>query len=68
MPPKEVIVLFPKAVLCYNFRSVCLHYDDKDFHKPSFLTVQTLHTKKLDSTKSAVIFDLWLMILKIDHF
>ena len=33
MPRKEVIVLFPKAVLCYNFRSVCLHYDDKDIHK-----------------------------------
>ena len=69
MPHKEVIVLFPKAVLCYNFRSVCLHYDKKDIHKPSLMTFCTLHTKKiLNFTKSTVIFDLWLMILKIDHF
>ena len=46
MPRKDVIVLFPKAVLCYNFRSVCLHYDDKDIHKLSSLTFRTLHTKK----------------------
>ena len=46
MPPKEVIVLFPKAMLCYNFRSVCPHYDDKDTHKPSFLTFRTLHTQE----------------------
>ena len=45
MPPKEVIVLFSKSMLCYNFRSICLHYDDEDIHKPSFLTFCTLHTQ-----------------------
>ena len=47
MPPKEVIALFPKAVLCYNFRSACLHYNGKDIHKPSYLTCRILHTKKI---------------------
>ena len=56
IPSKEVITLFPKAVPCYNFKSVCLHYDDKNVHKPSFLTFSTLHTKKTNFIKSAVIF------------
>ena len=67
MLPKEIIVLFPKPILCYNFRSVSLHYDDKDIHKPSFLTFDTSIQKKLIFTKSTAIFDLWLMILKIYH-
>ena len=69
IPLKEIIVLFPKAILCHNFRNVCLYYDDQDIHKPSFLTFGTLRIKKkLNFTKSTAIFDLWLMILKIDHF
>lgn len=66
MPSKEATSLFLKAVLFYHFRNFCLHYDDKEVHKPSFLTFRILHTKKL--IFSLAIFDLWLMILKVDHF
>ena len=64
----EVIVLFSKVVLCYNFRSVCLHYDDKGHPKPSLLNFHILHTKKTKFYKINCMFDLWLMTLKIDHF
>ena len=66
MPIKIVIVFFPKTVLCYEFRSVCLHYDDKDIHKPSFLTFRTFHTngKLLFFVYGwwywkSIIFDIW---------
>ena len=67
MPPKEIIVFFPKAMFCYNFRSVCvcLDYDDKDIHKPSFLTFGTLHTKKTKLYKINCHF--WFMANDIEN-
>ena len=65
MLPKEITVLFPKAMLSYNFRSVCLHYDDKDIHKQSFLTFDTLHTKKTKLYKINCHF--WFMADDIEN-
>ena len=67
MPPKEIILLFPKLMFCYNFRSVCvcLHYDDKDIHKPSCLTFGTLHTKKTKLYK--INCHLWFMADDIEN-